>query len=161
MINNEYLFNDYIAFTNKIYTHEEAKLNTLHHADSVLNNYLNIYGTLLVYRIPFPYCESCIMPSLKELQKLSEEKQIDKILVLTSFLNEKEYSKFKQYVDTSKLNYCNIPELELNINSKESEGAYSFLISKQSIKPQFLFFNSRLNNRIFISYLNTIKNKLQ
>lgn len=159
IINYETLFNDYKTFIDKMYTYGN-KLNTQNDADSILRAYIYKYETLLVYRIPFPYCETCIMPTLKELQTFASENQIKNILILTSFIDKKEYNKFRQQIDTNKLNYHNISEIDLNINSKESEGSYTFIIQK-SMNLQFLFFNSKLNNKLFISYLNSIKNKLQ
>ena len=127
IINYETLFNDYKTFIDKMYTYGN-KLNTQNDADSILRAYIYKYETLLVYRIPFPYCETCIMPTLKELQTFASENQIKNILILTSFIDKKEYNKF---------------------------------IIQKSMNLQFLFFNSKLNNKLFISYLNSIKNKLQ
>lgn len=100
------------------------------------------------------------MPTLKQLKEFTHENQIDNILIITSFLDIKAYNKFRQEIDTNKFNYLNISEIDLNINSKESEGSYTFIL-QQSMKPLSLFFNSKFNNQIFASYLNSIKNKLQ
>ena len=160
IIKYETLFNDYKGFIHKTYKYENVELNTNDSTSKILCSYIDKYGTLLIYRIPFPYCESCIMPTLKQLKEFTHENQIDNILIITSFLDIKAYNKFRQEIDTNKFNYLNISEIDLNINSKESEGSYTFIL-QQSMKPLSLFFNSKFNNQIFASYLNSIKNKLQ
>lgn len=154
------LLSDYNSFIDKTYRYEGVKYNINNNATNILHKYANEYGTILIYRIPFPYCETCIVPVIKILQEFANENQINNILIVTSFPNMEEYNEFKQHTDNNQLNYINISELDLNINHKESEGSYTFII-QQSMKTESLFFNSKYNSRMFSIYLNTIKHKLK
>ncbi len=124
-------------------------------ADTILSLFNKTHSRLLFYRIDFPYCGNCVLPTIDNLIEKLDEIGSEKIVILTSFPSMEYADELNEYIKDSGLNILNLPHNEFCLDCNNFIGAYLFTMDIY-LNTQNLFFTNKCNTSIVSKYLNFV-----
>ncbi len=138
------------SFINTLrYEHKQVEISDS--AKMILNPFIK-KGNTLIFRINFPYCESCIYPVIEELNKNTKLKRLN-TLIITSFPNFEYAEDFNLFMKDKSLKAINIQDKYLSIDQTENTGAY-LCVYESDFSICSIFFPNKYNFFILSDYLN-------
>ena len=128
-------------------------------SDSAKANIKKLYSDgsnfKLIYRLSFPYCESCIIPVIDKL--ISKCPQLCKMdIVIVSAFPMNEYAEeFNRTMKKRNLKIINIPEIDFCLDLNNFYGPYLFIMDS-NFHHKYLFFTNKFNFFMLDDYIDFV-----
>lgn len=133
----------------KSFQFEDANLLISDSTSKFLNSILND-KELMVLRIHFPYCESCVYPVIENIEKYRRISN-QQFLILTSFPSADYAEEFNDFMHDKSLIVKNISNQDFNFDEYDNSSAF-LIVLKPDISYHKLFFPNQYNTYIMEEY---------
>jgi len=140
------------AFINTLRFHQTMFMISDSTRNSLNNLFEDKFEYKLFYRVDFPFCESCVYPTIEKLSAMSSKFGIENIIILTAFPSDDFLEDFIDSIKNNNIKILNIPDWEFCFNTRDFIGSYLFLMNS-NFEHQYLFFVSQHNQFMIQSYL--------